>query len=77
MPYTYESLHYHSRHKFIEETLGEAILSAAVDLESGEAWPAKIISPVGIVIWEHSGPLTTTRTLKALAEKHGVSWPDL
>jgi hypothetical protein len=77
MPYTYEASRHHSRHQFEENTLEEAIRSAAVDLELGEAWPAKIVAQDGSVIWEQSGPLTTTKTLKALAEKHGVPWPDL
>lgn len=77
MPYTYEASHHHSPHKFEFDTLDEAIRSAAVDLELGEAWPVKITSPDGGVVWEQSGPLTTTDTLQALAEKHGVAWPDL
>lgn len=77
MEYTYEASHYHTPHKFKYDDLAEAIRSAAVDLELGEAWPKRIIGPDGSVIWEQSGPLKTRDTLEKLAQEHGVEWPDV
>lgn len=73
---TYESSHHHTPYKETGLTLAEAIRSAAVDLEIGEAWPVRITSG-DLVIWEQSGPLTTRGTLESLALKHSVEWPDL
>lgn len=77
MTYKYEASQEHTPTTLEFDTLEEAIWSAAVDLELGDAWPVKITAPDGEVVWEQSGPFTTPNTLHALAEKHGVAWPDL
>lgn len=71
MSYTYIEGYHHGPVTFEFDTLHEAIQMALVCLDNGDSWPEQIVSPKGVILWEHSGPLTTAASLNRFADDNG------
>jgi hypothetical protein len=67
----YESMCNHTASQQECADLADAVGCAWADMETGEAWPARILS-ADRVLWEQGGPLHTRISLLAFAETSGV-----
>jgi len=68
----YESKSHHTTCRQECADLAEAIGCAWADLETGEAWPGRILNGEA-VLWEQAGPLQTRDSLTAFARANGVT----
>jgi len=69
--YYYESMRYFTPYRQECHNLAEAVSCALADLETGEAWPKRILNGQ-TVMWKQSGPMQTYDSLEVFANANGV-----
>ena len=71
MTHRYEEYVHHMPCMHDCDSLENAILFAWSALESGDAWPQRILDGEQ-TLWEQSGPLTSSASLKRFAAQNGI-----
>lgn len=71
MTYTLNYSYFKATNSDNFDTIDEAIFRAWLFLEYGEGWPTSITKN-NEVLWEESGPFTTTKSMIEFAKKNNI-----